>query len=213
MDIAIHNLIEGHAREDLKLLSREGILCSRQRKVRVILNAGQMRGGFLFPFIGHTLPLREWGNFFHQGSQGSYPRQFSDRGRGSDRDLFLHNTHYPLLEVRKGLILLGPHLCVHPLVKFHRHLYEKRKKKKEKKIRVKKKKKKKRKSCLNAYLIAITWQLLSCLNALSKSLIVLAYSIAALTRCLYLLLSFSHFLTVHKTTNRRVSSAKICTKE
>ena len=48
---------------------------------------------------------------------------------------------------------------------------------------------------------------------MSKSSIVLVYSIAALTRSLYLLLSFDHFLTAHKITNRRVSGDKICAKE
>ena len=122
--MAIHNLVGGHAREDLKFLSHEGILCPRQRKVRVILNAGRMGGGLLFPFIGHTLPFQEWGNFFHRGSRGSYPRRLSDEGRGSDGDPFLYNAHYSLPEVGKGLVLLGPHLCIHLLVKFHCHLYE-----------------------------------------------------------------------------------------
>ena len=34
--------------------------------------------------------------------------------------------HYPLLEVGNGLILLGLHLCIHPLVKFGSHLCERK---------------------------------------------------------------------------------------
>ena len=133
VDIMIHNLVGRHARKDLKLLNHEGVLCSRQCEVRVIPNAGRMGGGLLFTFIGYTLPLKEWGNFFHRGSWGNYPRWLSDRGRGSDGDPLLHNVHYPLPEFGKGFVLLGPHLCIHPLVKFRCHLYERKPLVKEKK--------------------------------------------------------------------------------
>ena len=104
--MAIHNLIGGHTREDLKLLNREGILCSRQREVKVIPNVGRMWGGFLFPFISHMLPLQEWGNFFHRGNWGSYPYWFSDGDRGSDRDTFLTcTTLFSRLEM--GLFFLA----------------------------------------------------------------------------------------------------------
>ena len=43
-------------------------------------------------------------------------------GRGSDGDPLLHNAHCPLPKVGKGIILFGPRLCVHPLVKFRHHL-------------------------------------------------------------------------------------------
>ena len=78
MDITIHNLVRGHAREDLKLLGSESILRPRQHKASIISNAGRAGISLVFPLVGHTLLLQVWGNLFNQGSQGGNPRRFSD---------------------------------------------------------------------------------------------------------------------------------------
>ena len=137
VDIMIHNLVGRHAKKDLKLLNHEGILCSRQCEVRVIPNAGRMGGGLLFTFIGYTLPLREWGNFFHRGSWGSYPRWLSDRGRGSDGDPLSITCTILFPSLEKGSFFLVLIFAYIPWLNFvviftkENHLLREKKKKKK----------------------------------------------------------------------------------
>ena len=74
VDVTIHTLIKGRAREDPQFLSSEDLLCPHQREASIVLNARQARISFLFPLINHTWLLPNGSNLFDRGSRGSCPR-------------------------------------------------------------------------------------------------------------------------------------------
>ena len=134
-----HNLVRGHSKEDPQFLSSKSLLCPRQCKASVVSNTGRTGISLIFPLVDHMLLLPKGSNLLNRGSRGSCPRHLNARGSWSDKNPLLHNAHCPLPKIGKGLVLLVPHFCIHPLVKFLHYLCKR-------KTLVKKKKKRKNKN-------------------------------------------------------------------
>ena len=112
-------------------------------------NKGQQRIGLVIFLVFHPGPLSDRIDFFYWGSRGGRPRGLSNGNRRSDGDAFLHDLHRPLPDAGEGLVLLAPHLRVHPLIEFGHHPFSKTlvktKNKKQNKKQNKQKTKKERK--------------------------------------------------------------------
>ena len=126
VDMTTHNLVGRCSRKYLHLLNSKGLLCLRQCDPSVVLDTGRMRVSFILPFVTCTLPLPEGSDLFNRGSQGGCPHRLNARGGWIDEDPLLHYVHSLGPKTGKGLILLSPHSCIHPLVELRRHPYKRK---------------------------------------------------------------------------------------
>ena len=143
VDVASHNLVEGHARDDLQVLSSHDLVCPFHRQPLVIPNTRRTGISFLLPFVGHPRPFggRSRDLFNRSGWRG-HPHHLragdnsSDGGRWSSRGALPRDTHGPFPEAGKRLMLLRSHLCIQVLVEFGCHFCKRKTLVKKKKTRV-----------------------------------------------------------------------------
>ena len=138
MDVASRNLVEGHAQDDLQVLSSHGPMRPFLHQPLVIPNTGWAGINFLLPFVSHSWPFegRSRDLFNQSGWRGclyclSARDNGSDGGRWSNRRAFSNDAHCPLPEARQRLVLFWSHLGIHVLVEFGRHLCKRKKLKKK----------------------------------------------------------------------------------
>ena len=146
-----HYLIGCHLGKGFELVIHKNFLYLRLWKIGVFPNSGRSWKGLLFPFVRHTSFLHTWRDFFHWSGRRSYPSWSSAGGGQNSWIPLIHNTNHPLPKGKKRFFLFLSHFCVHILIKYGCHLYEK-----EKKHLKKRKRKKKRRREGPRSMIALT---------------------------------------------------------
>ena len=127
MEMTTHNLVGRRSYEHLHLLDNKGLLHPCLRDPNIIPDTRRSRINFILQLIPSTLPfILDRNNFFNWGSWGGCPCCLDARSSWhsqSDRGPLIHHPHISSPKIGKRLILLGPHLSVHSLIKFCRRPY------------------------------------------------------------------------------------------
>ena len=85
MDVASHNIVEGHTKKGLQILGSNNPVSPVHCQTLVIPNGGRARINLLLLLIRQARPFRNGGReLFHRGYRRSYPRRLSNRDNGSD---------------------------------------------------------------------------------------------------------------------------------